>query len=322
MQPETRAHDTRMRLTAIRYAAEGVNIYQFEPIEAARTFRVDPGASVDIDLPVGLTRSYSLINPAEQSRELAIAVKLDANSRGGSRWLHADARVGMVMNVSDPRNGFPLDDSGAPCVFLAGGIGITPIWSMIQCCVRRNRPWELHYGARAPADAAFARDIQALNRPVRMVYQSGTEPRLIDIRQVIAAAPSGAQFYCCGPAPMLAAYKEATETVDPARVHLEYFTPAEDFSNRESGSFRVRLARQDRTVSVPAGESILEVLLNLGMDVPRSCRQGMCGKCETRVLAGLPDHRDSILTVREKSSNKTMMICCSRATTDELVLDL
>ena len=322
MQSPARANDNRMRLTAIRYAAEGVNTYQFEPVAPDRTFRVEPGASIDIDLPIGVTRSYSLINPAEQSRELAIAVKLDANSRGGSRWLHADARVDMVLNVSEPRNGFPLDDSAVPCVFLAGGIGITPIWSMIQCCVKRDRPWELHYGVRAPGDAAFAQDIQSLSRRVRMVYQSGAEPRLIDIREVIAAAPSSAQFYCCGPARMLAAYKEATEQVDPARVHLEYFTPAEDFSDRESGSFRVQLARQDRTVSIPPDKSILEVLLNLGMDVPRSCQQGMCGKCETRVVGGIPDHRDSILTAREKSGNKTMMICCSRAMTDELVLDL
>ena len=282
------------------------------------------GAHIDLYLPNGLVRSYSLCNsPAERDRYL-IAVQKDAASRGGSRHVFDEVRAGDRLRCGAPRNHFPLDEEAAHTVLIAGGIGITPLRSMIARLEALGRSWELHYCARTRERAAF---FEELSRPpsgrgqsVHFNFDQEPGGRMLDLASVIAAARPGSHFYCCGPLPMLAAFESATAHLPREQVHLEYFAAKEDAARE--GNFEVELARSSRVLQVRAGQSILDVVLEAGIDVAHACAEGVCGSCETAVLAGTPDHRDQVLTDEERRCGNTMMICCSGALGARLVLDL
>jgi tetrachlorobenzoquinone reductase len=309
------------RVNAIRYAAQDINIYEFSTADGSMLVDVDPGAHIDVALPNGITRQYSLICPGPPGNSYSIAVKRDANSRGGSRFMHEQLRVGQRVIITGPRNNFPLFQNAAHTVLIAGGIGITPIWCMIRRLMQVSRKecsWTLYYSCRTRSEAAFLSDLEMLpDVQLNFDTESG---QTLDIASIVEKAPRAAHLYCCGPAPMLTAFEASTEKWPPEQKHVEYFM-AKD-APILSGTFVVELRRSRREFAIPAGKSILQVLRDAGIDVSYSCEQGVCGSCETRVIAGIPDHHDSILTAAEQAANDTAMICCAGSKTERLVLDL
>jgi vanillate O-demethylase ferredoxin subunit len=277
------------------------------------------GAHVNLRLD-GVERSYSLTNSPEETHRYVIAVRREEGGRGGSRLVHERLRPGTVVQVSAPANLFGLDEAAAEHILIAGGIGITPILSMARRLATLGRSWRVYYGVRFIEDAAFADDLRSLagTEAGRVTIQPRASGRL-DIAAIVAAAPPAAHLYCCGPAGMLEAFRAAAEGRDPATVHFEYFQSAQEAAK---GGFTVYLARSKKTFDIGDNQSILGAVLASGMKVAHSCQQGVCGACETRVLEGTPDHRDSVLSPREQAANRTMMICCSGSKTPRLVLDL
>lgn len=283
--------------------------------------QVAPGAHIDVELPDGGVRQYSLLTGlADDPQVLAFAVKRDAAGRGGSRQLCDNVKADAPMRVSAPRNLFPLHGDDAPAVLIAGGIGITPIWSMQQALQGRQGAWALHYASRARAEAPFLDRLQQQPR-AHLHFDDASAGQPLDLARIVHGAPADARLYCCGPAPMLDAFEAACQGRDPARVHLERFGAAAPIATAAQGC-ELRLARSDRTLSLLPGQTILNVLREAGVDVTSSCEQGICGACETRVLEGAIDHRDSILSPAEQAGGTTMMLCCSLPKGPRLVLDL
>jgi vanillate O-demethylase ferredoxin subunit len=282
------------------------------------------GAHIDLQLPGGLLRSYSLLNDPAERHRYVIAVNRDANSRGGSRHVHEVLRPGETLTISAPRNNFMLHEPSNLNVFIAGGIGITPILSMIARTRRLGGQWKLHYAARTREHAAFLDLLQswAAQDGAELALNFDQEPggRMLDIAQTVASQPAHAHLYCCGPLPMLGAFERAAASWPTEQVHVEYFAARE--AAVMTGGFTVKLARSGRVVRIQAGQSILDGLQAIGMEPLWSCREGVCGTCEVRVLEGKPDHRDVVLSSAEKAGNQRMMICCSGALSEQLVLDL
>lgn len=315
------AADTiEVRLTAITYAARDTNLYEFRRPNGEVLPPAEPGAHIDIHLPNSTVRQYSLVHADTAPQAYIVGVKLDRNGRGGSRYMHEGLRVGEIVTISRPRNNFPLVETHGATILFAGGIGITPIWCMVQRLEAERRRWKLYYSCRSRQDAAFLRPLQALGADVELHFDDESDGRFLDIAAAVAAAPAQAHLYCCGPLPMLAAFEAATAGRPAEQVHVEYFTSKNPAAL--AGGFTVILARSGKEFPVSPGQSILAVLRAAGVDVSFSCEQGVCGACETPVLSGSPDHRDNILTERERAASRTMMICCSGCTSDRLVLDL
>jgi ferredoxin-NADP reductase len=308
-----------LRLIAIRYAALDTNLYEFAAPDGRALPAYEPGAHIDVHLPDGLMRQYSLARPYRADQGYLVGVKLDAKTRGGSRWLHDQARVGASFEIGGPRNNFPLKLDAPHTVLIAGGIGITPIWCMAQHLEEIGASFEVHYAVRTRADAAFLAELERLAPKVKLHVDVEAE-RFLDVPAITAAAPEVAHLYCCGPAPMLEAFEAACAGRPAEQVHVEYFSAPE--LKPLEGGFIVILAKSGREFEVAPGSTILETLRKAGLQVPASCEQGVCGTCETTILEGVPDHRDLLLTPAEKAAGKTMMICCSGSLTDRIVLDM
>ena len=307
----------RLRVKSATWEAPNITSYDLRPLEAGELPAFTAGAHIDLTLPNGLIRSYSLINPQAERHRYVIAVQKDRASRGGSKWVHENFRPGDVLTVNGPRNNFALNEAAAKSIFIAGGIGITPIMSMTERLLTLGRDWELIYCARKRADAAF---VDVLKGNVRFNFDEEPGGKMLDIAAVVRAAPQGAHLYCCGPLPMLSAFETVTGDLPRERVHVEYFSAKEPPA--VAGGFKVVLAKSGREFIVPPGKTILDTLLDAGLDIPYSCMEGVCGTCETRVVEGTPDHRDLILTEEEHATGKIMMICCSGSKSEKLVLDL
>jgi tetrachlorobenzoquinone reductase len=305
-----------VQVAAMRLESQDVLSIELRHIEGLRLPPAAPGSHVDVRLADGVTRPYSVVSADEGI--YVLAVKRETEGRGGSAYVHDRLRVGDVIQVSAPRNQFALADHDGPSLLVAGGIGITPLLPMARTLEREGRPWCLHYTASNAAAAPFARELRQLGERVHL-HSSASAGR-IDLGALVADALPGTHFYCCGPEGMLDAFAEATRDIEPARVHMERFGAAAP--PPDAGSFELRLARSGRSVMVGAEVSTLDALLQAGVNIDYSCRQGICGSCEVRVLEGIPEHRDEILTQTERASNKTMMVCCSRACSATLVLDL
>ncbi|HJP77690.1 MAG TPA: PDR/VanB family oxidoreductase [Pseudonocardiaceae bacterium] len=272
-----------------------------------------PGAHVDLAPEGGPERQYSLCGrPSAPAWE--IAVLREPDGRGGSAFVHDRVRVGDRVRVRGPRNHFPLVEA-ASYRFVAGGIGITPIRPMIAEAAARGADWRLLYGGRTAASMAFAAELAELGERVRLRPQD--EHGLLDLKAELAGLDDDTAVYCCGPEPLLAA---VAELVPPELLHVERFAPVA--VDRPDTAFDVQLNRSGRTVRVAPGRSVLESIEAAGVPVLFSCREGTCGTCETEVLDGEPDHRDSLLTERERAAGDTMLICVSRALGPRLVLDL
>lgn len=310
---------SRLRIKSASWEAPNILSYELRSLEGAELPPFTAGAHIDLTLPNGLVRSYSLVNPQSERHRYVIAVQKDRASRGGSKWIHENFRAGDIVTVNGPRNNFALDENAEKSIFIAGGIGITPILSMIERMNALGRDWELIYCSRKRSGTAF---LESLEKKPQVRFNCDEEPggKMLDIAAVVKAAPANSHLYCCGPLPMLEAFEKATKDLARERVHVEYFTAKEPPA--VEGGFKVVLAKSGREFTVPPGKTILDTLRDSGLDIPYSCTEGVCGTCETKVLDGVPDHRDLILTEKERASNNTMMICCSGSKSEKLVLDL
>ncbi len=311
-----------VRVKRISYEAENINSYELMLPEGGDLERFTAGSHIDLHLKNGMIRSYSLVNDQDERRRYVIAVNKDASSRGGSSFVHGSITAGDMIAISSPRNNFALREDAEHSVLIAGGIGITPLMSMIRRLERLARRWELFYAARTRRAAAFLDDLAAI-RPgahVHVDFDDERAGRMFDLAAIVAKAPAHAHLYCCGPLPMLDAFERATAGRPADHVHVEYFQAKE--MPALDGGFEVKLARSNRTIAIEPGKTILDALLNAGVSANFSCSEGVCGTCETRVIEGIPDHRDLFLSREEKAANKTIMICCSGSKSQTLVLDL
>lgn len=310
-----------LRVRTIEEVAVGCKLVVLSSLDGQALTAGEPGSHIGLRLPQGIERQYSLLRSQPGADAYEIAIKRDPASRGGSTFIHDHLRVGDVILVEPPRNNFPLVEGAGPSVFLAGGIGITPILCMIRRLRETAAPWTLHYACRTRAEAAFRAEFDGLpNVHFHFDDEHGGSP--LPIRDVLQSAPDRAHLYCCGPAPMLTAFEEAAADagIDSHFVHAEYFTQKYEASTE--GGFEVELAQSGLTVLVAPGRTILQTVLAAGVEMSWSCEEGFCGACETRVIAGTPDHRDAILSLSEREASKTMFICCSGSKTERLVLDL
>jgi ferredoxin-NADP reductase len=276
-----------------------------------------PGAHVDLAIPGGFTRSYSLI-PVAEPATWRIAVLNVPESRGGSRWMHSAAFPDSVVTALGLRNDFTLNSAPGGHVFVAGGVGLTPLLSMIAELREAGRPWELHFSVRDAGDLELAQPLVGL--PEVHVYR-GSHSERVELAEVCRSLPPDALLYACGPQRMLAEI-EAHLGKGDRRYRRELFTAAEAFVDGPHTPFTVKCSRSSVSVDVAPDESILTAVRRVGILVQSSCEEGVCGACETTVVAGEIDHRDSILSDEERESGDTMMICVSRSCDGALVLDL
>ncbi|PXX12563.1 vanillate O-demethylase ferredoxin subunit [Paraburkholderia tropica] len=285
----------------------------------------DAGAHINLRLGENLTRSYSLANSPVERHRYVIAVKREQEGRGGSCHVHDELRVGGEIPVEYPRHHFPLNESATHTILIAGGIGITPIISMAARLEQLGRSWELHYTARSPAHAAFLQELKKYGDRVSLYFFDGSpEPdesqSKLDIASLVTGARPGTHLYCCGPGGMISEFESLTCDRPPDTIHVERF--AADGEVDMSGTFEVVLARSGERLRISENETILDVVLAHGVAVDHSCQEGVCGSCLVRVKEGVPDHHDYVLTSAERASNDRMLICCSRAKTPVLVLDI
>ena len=308
-----------VRVTAIRYAARDTHLFEFTPLDGKPLPAYEPGAHIDVHLPSGLTRQYSLIKEEPDPSSYTVGIKRDPASRGGSRYVHDELRVGKTLKISAPRNNFALVENAKHVVLFAGGIGITPIWCMVQRLERLGRSWKLYYACRSRSDMAFLQALEAMSS-AQFHFDEETAGKFLDVKAIVAETSKDAHLYCCGPTPMLKAFEAATADWPREQIHIEYFTPKQEADKK--GGFVVELARSGQEFVIPEGKTILQVLLDAGVDVDYSCELGICGACEQRVISGEPEHRDAILTEEEQASNTKVMICCAGCKSDRLVLDL
>ncbi|MES5818151.1 PDR/VanB family oxidoreductase [Streptomyces sp. RG80] len=296
-------------------AAEGVLALSLRHPLGEQLPAWEPGAHIDVVLGPGLERQYSLCgDPADRS-VWRIAVLREPDGRGGSAHVHEQLGQGDKVRVRGPRNHFALRPADR-YRFIAGGIGITPILPMLAEAQARGAEWTLLYGGRTRDSIAFTEELGGYGERVTVAPQD--ETGLLDLASVLDDVPEGTLVYCCGPGPLL----DAVEARCPAGVlHMERFTPKEQVSG-ENTEFEVELAQSGTTVTVPPDVSVLDAVRGAGVEVLFSCTEGTCGTCETDVLEGDPDHRDSVLTDEEREAGETMMICVSRCRGKRLVLDL
>jgi vanillate O-demethylase ferredoxin subunit len=307
-----------VRIRAIRDVGTDIRSYELAPADGRPLPAFGAGAHIDVQLPNGMTRQYSLHGDPRERSAWHIAVKREAAGRGGSASLHDAGDVGATLGIVGPRNHFPLDPAARRHLLIAGGIGVTPIYAMAQELSARGQPWALHYCARSPGHAAFHRELQALGGDVTTHF---SEKPVLDVQKLLRTHPEGTHVYCCGPQPLMQAVQEAAAHWPAGEVHFEWFA-ASAAAWPANEPFEVELARSGRTVQVPRDRTILQVLRDDGIDVACACEEGVCGSCETRVLAGTPQHRDLLLSAEERAQGQTMMVCVSRAQTPRLVLDL
>ncbi len=308
-----------VRVAAIGRETETVRRIELKPLDGALP-PFTAGAHIDVHLPVGMSRSYSLLNSQDEAHRYVIGVYREPDGRGASRYLHEQLAVGDELVVSSPRNLFPLDEEAADSILIGGGIGVTPLLSMAKRLDALNRSWRLHYCCRSRPLAAFEDELSLHGNRVKVRFDD-EQRGFLDIERQMRALP-GAHFYCCGPKPMLEAFRGAARAaaLPPAQVHLEDFQPVSD--RTEQGGFTVELKRSARAFHIPPGKSILETLHQAGVTATSSCEVGICGECQVSVLEGIPDHRDQVLSDAERAGNRLMMICCSGSKSDKLVIDL
>jgi ferredoxin-NADP reductase len=309
----------------LRHEAEDIVSVELRLLGGDQLPAFTAGAHIDAHLPNGLIRSYSLCNSPRERHRYVLGVLRDRASRGGSRCVHEQLRIGMPLEISTPRNNFPLKQQADHTVLIAGGIGITPLLCMARHLRDLGRSHEMLYFARSRKSAGFLPELRELETPLKTHFddECGGPPDLKALLATFNPAP-GLHLYACGPTPMLDAFDNAcAELGHGDNAHIERFASVEHQPAADAqATYEVELARTGRAFTVMPGKSILDVLLEGGIQVEHSCCEGVCGSCEARVLAGIPDHRDSVLSASDRAMNKVMMICVSGCKTPSLTLDL
>jgi phthalate 4,5-dioxygenase reductase component len=309
-----------LRVTRNDKIADGIHLFEFRDAVGQPLPRFSAGAHIAIQVPGGLLRKYSLCNdPAERDR-YQVAVKREANGRGGSSNLIDKVKTGDTLMVTPPINDFGLPQRAQDFLFIAGGIGITPIMAMIREVRAQNKRFRLFYCTRSPETTAFRDELSALEfkDSVTIYYDGGDPARALDLKPILAERKNREHMYCCGPRPLMEAVRAMTDHWSSAAVHFEAFSEAETHKPTDK-PFKVRLARSGDVIDVPTTKTILEALREHGLDVPSSCETGTCGTCRTKMLVGQADHRDLVLAEHERAD--TIMICVSRAKSDEITID-
>ncbi|MER6563189.1 PDR/VanB family oxidoreductase [Streptomyces sp. NPDC001027] len=315
----------RLRVTALVWEAEGVLSAHLRRPDGGDLPPWTPGAHLDLHLPGGPVRQYSLSGSPADRATWRVSVLRESASRGGSRAVHETLRPGDAVDVTGPRNAFALVNSPeSQYLFIAGGIGITPIMPMIEEVAASGARWSLLYGGRSRSSMAFLSDLARYGDRVTVRPQDAYG--LLDLDAFLGPPRENTSVYACGPEPLLSAVEQRCSGWPPGTLRLERFAarsiPSDADAADAEEAFELVLHRAGRSITVAPGSTILEALEANGMEPPNSCREGICGTCETKVLEGIPDHRDSLLTQEERDANDTVMICVGRARCRRLVLDL
>ncbi len=317
----------RLRVLSIEQITPTIKAFQLVERQDEQLPPFQAGAHIEV-MVGGLSRCYSLLNDPDERHRYIIAVLLEREGRGGSAWMHDRVCAGDHLSCRPPRNGFALNEAADRHILIAGGIGITPIMSMVHRLRLIGAPFVLHYCSRSAATAAY-RDVLAdmLGDQV-FFYHDGGDPRQgLNLNALLRDRPAGADAYICGPRPMIEAARKATRTWPATAVHVELFSPGTaapaDRARWTDTGFTVELVRSGLTLEVPPDKSLLAVLIEHGLTLPSVCREGWCGTCQVRVLEGKVDHRDDILDEEIKAGHSVMQVCVSRARPGErLILDL
>ena len=283
------------------------------------------GSHVDVQLPNGITRQYSLCNDPQETHRYQIGVLRDAASRGGSAAVHDLVKEGDVLTISAPRNHFGLAHEAQKHLLLAGGIGVTPILCMAERLANTGADFAMHYATRAPERTAFRQRIaaSAFASRVQFHYDNGDAMQKLDLQKLLGQPQAGTHLYVCGPKGFMDAVLGTARAAGwpETQIHYEFFG-AEVAKSDSDASFEIKLASSGRIVMVSKDQTVVQALAAAGVDIMISCEQGVCGTCLTRVLEGVPDHKDSYLTPEEQAANDQFTPCCSRSKTQQLVLDL
>jgi phthalate 4,5-dioxygenase reductase subunit len=280
------------------------------------------GAHIVVQTPHGVARRYSLCNSPSDRNRYMIAVKREADGGGGSISMIDNVSAGDHLTISYPENYFALSAEAETHLLIAGGIGITPLMAMVRQFEERGADYRLVYCARSPETAAFSNELSPAILAGRALlhFDYGDRQRSLDLTAHLADRDAGVHVYCCGPRALMSAVREATRHWPAQTVHFEDFGTSDHVGATDERAFRVWLARSSHVVEIPPGQSILQVLKERGYELPSSCESGTCGTCRTTLLACVADHRDYVLDDSEHATN--VMICVSRAVSDELTLDL
>ena len=317
IQDETPKHRLKLIERNIR-AEDVVELVLVDP-EGADLPIWEAGAHIDLALGDGIVRQYSLCGDPAARKEWRVAVLLEPESRGGSKWIHHDLEVGQEIEAQGPRNNFRLEPA-QEYLFVAGGIGVTPLLPMIQELERKGADWRLLYGGRKLASMAYVDTLRGYGP--RVLVRPEDAFGLLDLKEFLGQPRAGVAIYSCGPERLLGALEQDVETWPEGTLHMERFKPKPGALEGASGSFEVILSKTGGSVTVGPDETIIDALDRIGLHVPRSCGEGTCGTCLTTVLDGTPDHRDSFLMGRKRAENKTICVCCSRALTPTITLKL
>jgi vanillate O-demethylase ferredoxin subunit len=317
-----------IQVKVLRKQEEAEGICSFELVSADGT-PLPPftaGAHVDVLIRPRLIRQYSICNNPQEKHRYLIAVLRDTSSRGGSTAMHDEVLDAHLLSISPPRNNFPLAQDAQRTMLIAGGIGITPLLAMAEVLSDSGSNFELHYCVRSRKRAAFLDRLANCGFSDHVRIYLDDEPALgrFDAKAILGDPKAGSHLYVCGPDGFMThVLKSANERGWPdGQVHKEFFASATPISNSSDGEFEIELAHSGKVLKVPAGKRVLDVLWDAGVDVAASCEQGVCGTCLTRVISGLPDHRDSFLSNDERQANDQFTPCCSRSVTPRLTLDL
>lgn len=322
MADEFSTSDTMtLQVTRKDEIARGIDLFELKRADGDELPPFTAGAHVSIKVPNGLIRKYSLCNdPAERDR-YQVAVKREEAGRGGSRSLIENVKAGDALVVSPPVNDFELARNAQTFVFIAGGIGITPIMSMMRTLnATPGKQYKLYYCTRSPEFTAFREELNApeFKGKVHIHHDSGDPARALDIWPIVEERKNRAHLYCCGPRPLMQAVRDMTGHWSSAAIHFEAFSEAET-RKPDDKPFTVKLAKSGEAFEVPVGMTIMEAMRARGHEVPSSCESGTCGTCRTRLLSGEADHRDLVLAEHERGDQ--IMICVSRARSPEIVID-
>lgn len=309
-----------------RKTNEAQDICSFELVAAdgAGLPAFSAGSHVDVQLPNGLIRQYSLCNDPTESHRYLICVLLDPVSRGGSKAMH-ELQVGQQLQISAPKNHFPLAHEAKRHLLLAGGIGVTPILCMAERLAHSSSDFEMHYCTRSEQRTAFRKRIgdSIFAFRVQFHFDDGTAGQQLDLATLLATPESGVHLYVCGPKGFMDAvlHRARDQGWLDSQIHFEFFA-GEQLASASDAGFSVQLASSGRVIQVLAQQTVTQALALAGVAVPTSCEQGVCGTCLTRVIEGIPAHRDCYLSPEEQAANDQFLPCCSRAKTALLVLDI